>query len=175
MKTFQLIFALLLSVICSEAQPFTIDGRTFHPAFTNSSNAGYLKEYLLTGQTLENWTNLFAVRCFKDLDSPKDYIARMQYEYRVKYPNMKCATGGQESRNRWFIDFLAYPKEKSESKFLEWDFFRAEVNSSGGILVFQYAERRAYKKSIKEFDKWDIKGLRQHMLPLLTTNEFTIR
>ena len=164
---------LLLSAACSFAQSYEVAGVIFRPAFTNSSDAGYLREYLPVGQTLDAWTNLFAVRCFRDLDSPKDYIGKMAADYQQKYPGMKFATFDQKSKNRFFIDFFAYPLDK-KSKFFEWDFFRAQTNAAGGIVVFQYAERRYRKKSVHEFDTWDIHGMRQQMLPLLMTNEFTI-
>jgi hypothetical protein len=169
-----LLFVLLVSVVHSDAQSYTIITNAFFPAYTNASDAGYLKEYLQAGQTLNTWTNLFAVRCFRDLDSPKNYIDDMAIDYQRKYPGMKFAMFNEKSKNRYFIDFLAYPLDK-KSKYFEWDFFRAQTNTTGGIVVFQYAERRYRKKSIHEFDTWDIKGLRRHMLPLLMTNEFTIQ
>ena len=87
---------------------------------------------------------------------------------------MKYASGGQESRNRWFADFLVYPKTPA-SKYLEWNFFRAQTNSAGGIIVFQYTERRTFKKSIQELDSWDVPALRKQLLPFLMTNEFMIK
>lgn len=159
------------SITCSFAQGYEIAGVVFQPVYTNSSDAGYLKEYLPVGQTSNNWTKLFAVRCFKDLASPKDYIAGLGEEYRNKYPGMEFASGDQQSKGRYFIDFLAYPLVNA-SKYLEWDFIRAQTNTAGGIVVFQYAERRYSKKSIYH---WDIKALRRQMLSLLMTNEFAIQ
>jgi hypothetical protein len=168
------LLLLLLTSACSFAQNYEVAGVVFRPAYTNSSDAGYLEEYLPAGQTLDTWTNLFGVRRVRNLDSPKDYIARLGNEYHKKYPHTTFASGGEQSKNRYFVDFLAYPLDK-KSKYLEWNFFRAQTNATGGIVVFQYAERRRYQKSVHEFDSWDIKGLRMQMLPLLMTNEFTIQ
>ena len=170
----RILFFLLFTTACSFAQSYEVSGVAFHPAYTNSSDAGYLKEYLPAGQNLDTWTNLFGVRCFKNLDSPKDYIARLRNEYHKKYPHMKFASGGQQSKNRYFIDFLAYPLDE-KSKYLEWDFFRAQTNTTGGIVVFQYAERRYYRKYLDELDPMDTQKLRRQMLPLLMTNEFTLQ
>lgn len=167
----RLLLFLLLTATCASSQSYKVAGVVVRPAYTNSSDNGYLKEYLPAGQSLDTWTNLFGVRCFRDLDSPKDYIARLGDEYHKKYPHMKFASGGQQSRSRYFIDFLAYPLDK-KTNYLEWNFFRAQTNAAGGIVVFQYTERR-YSRA--DQDSWDIKGLRKQMLPLLMTNEFTIQ
>jgi len=87
---------------------------------------------------------------------------------------MAYAWGALQCSNVWYVDFLTPPSPK-KSKVLEWDFFRAETNAAGGIVVYQYAERRAYKKSYKELDAWDIKALRKQMIPILRTNEFMIQ
>jgi hypothetical protein len=172
MKALLICSSVYLAALGCHAQSIQIGTNIFYPAYTNSSSKGYLREYCIQSETTKNWTKLFAIRHFKNVESPKDYIDRMSEEYRKKLPHMKFASGGQESKNRWFIDYLIY--EKSGPKFYEWDFFRAETNATGGILVYQYAERRKYKKSIKELDSWDIKGLRKQMLPILMTNEFSL-
>jgi hypothetical protein len=154
------------------AQNFTIAGENFHPAFTNSSDAGYLKEYLAGDQTLNNWTNLFSVRYFKHVDSPKDYIAQMAIKYQQDYPKLPFDEEEQKSKDRWFMTFLMNNKTAGQEYF-EWDFFRAQTNAAGGIVVFQYAERIKFKKP-KDVDNWNIRDLRHRMIPILATNEFTI-
>jgi hypothetical protein len=72
---FLIVFCFL--VLDVHAENFTIAGNDFHPAYTNSSDEGFLKEYLPDNQTLEDWDKLFGVRYFKELDSTKDYIARL--------------------------------------------------------------------------------------------------
>ena len=161
-----------LSIARSHAQSTNIAGKIFFPAYTNSSSNGFLKEYLIHNETLDNWTKLFSIRNFEKMDSPKAYIARLGDAYHKKFPGMKYATASQESKNRWFIDFLTY--EPKGPKFMEWDFFRAETNATGGILVYQYAERIKYKKSIKEVDTDVFINLREKMLPFLMTNEFSL-
>ena len=164
--------ALFTAIWSSHSQSLVIGEQTFHLASTNSSGEGFLKEYLPQNQTLENWTNMFAERYFKKPQSPRDYIVKMNKDYHEKYPRMAFATGGDNSGNRLWTDFLMYDTGKKVS---EWNFFRAETNATGGILVYQFAERRRYKKSINELDSWDFKGLRKRMLPILTTNEFSVR
>jgi len=172
MKPFLYLLVTALAIACAPAQTLTISGQTYVPASTNSSDQGMLKEYVPAGQTIETWSNLFAVRLFKKIASPQIYMKRMEADYRGKYPGMKYASGRQESTGRWFMDFIAYPL-KDEPKFVEWNFFRAQTNAAGGIIVFQYAERRPFKKSDKEvFDSWDLAGTRTRMLPVLATNEF---
>ena len=174
MKTPLLLFVLLAFVARAGAQTFKIGGETFHPAGTNSSDAGYTRAYLPAGQTLDNYKKLFGVRCLKKTPSPRDYINGLATAYHIGYPEMKFGSGGQESLNRWFADFLVYPK-KPDSKYLEWSFYRAQTNATGGIIVFQYTERRTFKKSPKELDSWDIPALRKQLLPFLMTNEFAIK
>lgn len=172
MKALFICIAACFAILDCAAQSIQIGTNLFYPAYTNSSSAASLREYCVKPETIDNWTRLFAIRYFKKVASPKDYIARMGDEYHKKLPHMSFASGGQASKNRWFIDYLIY--EKNGPKVFEWDFFRAETNATGGIVVYQYAERRMYKKSIKELDDWDIKGLRKQMVPILMTNEFSL-
>lgn len=172
MKSFITLAFICFAALHCGAQVIQIGTNTFHPAYTNSSSEGFLREYCLRAETTDNWTKLFAIRHFRNVESPKDYIDRMGEEYRKKHPHMTFTSGGQESKNRWFIDYLMY--EKGGPKLMEWNFFRAETNATTGILVYQYSERRKYEKSVKELDSWDIKELRKQMLPILMTNEFSL-
>jgi hypothetical protein len=174
LKTPLLLFGLLAFVTGAGAQTFTIGGEIFQPAGTNLTDAGYIKAYLPAGQTLDNWKKLFGIQHLKKAASPRDYINKLAGSYHKQYPEMKFGAGGQESQNRWFADFLVYPKTP-QSKFLEWNFFRAQTNAAGGIIVFQYTERRTFKKSVKELDSWDIPALRKQLLPFLMTNEFMLK
>ncbi|HXC99550.1 MAG TPA: hypothetical protein VN048_09425 [Verrucomicrobiae bacterium] len=174
MRTLLLLFGLLPFATSAGAQTFKIAHETFHPALTNLSSAGYIKEYLPAGQTSADWTKSFGVSVLKKAVPPRSYISNLCKSYHRQYPEMKYASGGQESRNRWFADFLVYPKTPA-SKYLEWNFFRAQTNSAGGIIVFQYTERRTFKKSIQELDSWDVPALRKQLLPFLMTNEFVIK
>jgi hypothetical protein len=172
MKSLLILVFVCFTALRCDAQAIQIGTNTFYPAHTNSSSEGFLREYCLQAESTDNWTKLFAMRQFRNVDSPKDYITRTGEDYRKKLPNMKFASGGQKSKDRWFIDYLMY--EKDGPKLLEWNFFRAETNATGGIFVYQYSERRKYKKSVKELDSWDIKGLRKQMIPILMTNEFSL-
>jgi hypothetical protein len=166
LKTLLLLFGLLPFATSAGAQTFTIARENFHPALTNALSAGYIKEYLPAGQTSADWTKSFGVSYLKKVASPRNYITNLCKSYHRQYPEMKFGSGGQESRNRWFADFLVYPKT-ADSKYLEWNFFRAQTNAAGGIIVFQYTERRAFKKSITELNAWDIPAMRKQMLPFL--------
>ena len=190
-----LLFVALCLPALSQAQNFVIADKIFQPAYTNSSNEGFLEEYLPANQTLENWTNLFAIRYFKKIDSPEDYIAQLGGEYHKEFPWMKFASYDQKSKNRWFVDFVAYQRSNEsklkflgllsalipiipspkpdESKFLEWNFFRAQTNAVGnGIIVFQYAKRIPNKESTNAWQ--EVTLLRKQMIPFLATNEFEL-
>ncbi len=169
-----LLLGVLPLATGARAQTIKIAGETFRPAVTNVTSVGYLKEYLPAGQKLTNWTKSFGFTCFVNVASPSNYIHNLCTSYHRGYPEMKFGSGGQESRNRWFADFLVYPKTPA-SKYLEWNFFRAQTNAAGGIIVFEYTERRAYKKNIKELDSWNVADLRKQLLPFLMTNEFVIQ
>src|SRR6267154_3368013 len=103
MKLLQILASVCLAALRCDAQAVQIGTNMFYPAYTNSSSEGFLREYCLRAETTDNWTKLFAIRHFKNVESPKDYIDRMGEEYRKRFPYMKFASGGQESKNRWFI------------------------------------------------------------------------
>src|SRR4051812_27839146 len=118
MRTAFFCIFVIFAILGSKGESIHIGTNTFYPAFTNSSAEGSLREYCLKGETIRNWTKLFAFRQFKNLDSPKNYIARMSDDYARKFPGMTFASGGMESKNRWFVDYLVYENSNAFSKWL---------------------------------------------------------
>jgi hypothetical protein len=169
MKSFLLtiLACLAFDAAAQNVQNIRIGDAQFFLAYTNASADGYLREYCLRNETTNNWTKLFAVRHFKKVESPKKYIGQMAQDYRKKFPQMSFASGGDDKKNLWLIDYVVY--DKKEPKLIEWDVFRAQTNAAGGILVYQYAERMTYKNSMAELD---VKGLRKRMMPVMATNQF---
>lgn len=181
-RVFTALFGLLMLSINCEAEVVSIQGQKFLAAFTNQAAAGSIIEYLPKGQTLDHWTNLFAVRLMPKETSPEDYIVRMAKDYANGHRNMKFAIGHVESSDRWWVDFITYDREKntiwallsrkSKEKFLEWNFFRAENDASNGMILYQYAERHYYTHATD--DGLNFKSVRQAMVPFLKTNDFSI-
>jgi hypothetical protein len=172
MKTMLLLFALSHSVIPGQAQTFTIAGETFHPFQTNLSV--HVTSYVPTNQTRRDWTKFLAIRYGTNhLESPKRFITQSHDSYQKRNPGMTATLTGDESKNQWYVDYIDHHKMNG-SNFLAWVFWRAEPNASGGILVVQYEEQKAYNISDKELEAWDIKGLRAQMIPILVSKEFKI-
>lgn len=173
MKTFALTFTLALLFACfSQAETIRIGDQVFVLADSKQSNEGTMKEYVPREQSLQNWKRLVAVRHFHNLKSPKKYIDNLVSEYRKRYPHMKFEAGGDKARNQWLVDYIIYPRDGGP-KFVEWNFFTARPSSDRGIIVYQYAARASYEKSVEEaFKALDVPNLRREMLPVLRRSEF---
>jgi len=112
----------------------------FHCAFFDKNEEGWIKEYIPTGQTLQNWEELISVRNFNTIVSPKKYIQSMAAQYRYEYPGIDFAVFERPEFGQWGLDFIAFAR--GDKKTVEWNCFLAEKSKAGsGITVYQYAMR----------------------------------
>ena len=175
-----IVFAVAAALTCSGTlaaeEVVQVGSDVFHLAFSESADAGSIKEFVPAGETIENWSTMVAVRYFEHVDSPEDYIRNMAEEYRRLMPHMRFAVSQLEQTGAWDIDFIMYPRGEETSGFVEWNYFRAEPRGAGeGLVVNQYVVRRPYSRSIEEaFDSWDLPSFRKQMLAILKEADFHI-
>ena len=177
MKILNILLISLLSVSSLFANQITINGNKFVFQNTAQVDEGSIEEYTIEGESLDNWTHLFAIRKFHNIESTKSYIMNMGSIYKESFPHMQFAYGQAGDSDEWWIDYITYKKKKmfmkKKDKFTEWDFFTARNNPKGGIIVYQYARREFHKKSPSEsLAALDIPNLRTKMLPILIGNSF---
>lgn len=177
--TARTVFAAFLAWICygtlAGEEVVSVGGNVFHLAFTGSTDEGSIKEFVPTGETINDWSTMVAVRYFNNEQSPEAYIRNMAERYRKLMPHMQFAMSQLEPDDVWDIDFIIYPRGQT-SGFVEWNYFRAERRSvDEGIVVNQYVVRKPFERSISEaFDSLDLPTFRKQTLPILKQAEFRI-
>jgi hypothetical protein len=100
-----------LLVLGASPAPIEFDGESYLPAFTSDQPELRLVEYVRTGETVENWTKLFAVRNFP---GQRDREAVKSCEHRQAAPS----TAGvlvlvKEDGSEAMIDFLTWASSGS--------------------------------------------------------------
>lgn len=149
-----------------------IGGQRFDCCFNVQNEHGWIKAYVLQGQTIENWQTLVVVKYFDNLDSPEKYIRAMADLYSAEYPNMQFAIFEKEETGQWIIDYMVYTK--ANTGFVEWDYFQAEQAKDGpGIVVNQYAIRVPFSGSTKPaLEKLNLAERRPELLKILMMSDF---
>src|SRR5690606_16562411 len=104
------VISILLAFLFIHAirgqEQIAIGDEIFNLAHAETAKDGSLAEYILPGETIENWTTLVAVRRFDKLKSPKKYVDTMAAEYRKLLPHMEFAIMQKEDKDEWMIDYI---------------------------------------------------------------------
>ncbi|HVT73940.1 MAG TPA: hypothetical protein VHD61_12460 [Lacunisphaera sp.] len=177
MRTTTLLLVLLtLSCGASAANSITIGKKVYFEAYREENKDGSLREYVQPSESLDTWTTLIGVRIFNKLTSPKEYILNMAAEYKRRFPLNQFAIFENHKTGGWIVDYIIFPSDLTEG-VIEWNFFEAVPNKSGGgILVNQFAARRTVVNSLRETMKeWNFKEYRTSMFPLLVESGFPIK
>ena len=141
-------FIALFSASLVAKPSVTIGKQVFILAYEEKAKSGALREFLPLGESLDSWEHLVAIREFRTIAEPKQYIVSFAQQYRVQNPTAKFMITEDKVKGDWLIDFMhASPDPKV--RFIEWNVFRAR-KAKEGIVVFQYAARYRYKDAVSE-------------------------
>ena len=102
--------------------------------------AGPLKEYLPSGETLENWNHLASVRIFKNLTDPDAYLEGLgkqvvKKDPAARYQILKNGSG------LTVLDFLAFSDPSIPKPYAEWNLMKATYIPGEGLVLYQFAMR----------------------------------
>ena len=81
------------------------------------SKTDVVNQYIPFGQTLENWTSMFALRKFPNMSSPEDAVKNVTENLQLNHPEtMFKVTRDEETGDRG-VDFLIWTDDKQLSEF----------------------------------------------------------
>ncbi|MDR2901980.1 MAG: hypothetical protein LBU87_02580 [Lactobacillales bacterium] len=107
-------------------------------AYAASDGGDALNEYILPGQTLDNWTRMVAVRSFGNNHMTAEQAARsMIKELYARNPEAKINVYGGERENEFTIDFYMYTPHM---KIIEFNVFRF-IERGDMMFSLQFALR----------------------------------
>jgi len=126
-----------------------VDGEPLILAFEGETDGDTIKEFIPADQTLENWTQLAAVRHYADLDDPKALAGAVVRKLRERNPPANFELLENESTDDIVLDFIVWPEDGA---FVEFNVFLYRPAQGGGLVMYQYA-LRAYGDDSEEFIK----------------------
>ncbi len=163
--------ALLISACCvhllyadepetsAATETVHFDGEVLGLAFEGDDPNATIKEYLPAGETLDSWTRLAAIRQFSHIEDPAAYAAATLKQLKENYPQSPSAVVEDPDSGAVVLDFVVWPEDAS---FVEFNVFRYEKRSGGGLISQQYA-LRAYGENSEPFLK-DLRSLRERLV-----------
>ena len=179
------ICAMLALSAWAKPADVAFDGQSYQPTFENAERGpdgtGHpFVEFTLPGETVENWTKLFAYHDFADLEVTPDQAAAALGDV-VKEQNKDAnfvimdVPGGEEE----IIDFLTWTPGSNVMEFNVFKYVRAREGN--GLIALQYAQRfnpndldvmafREFrKKAVEEMMRVDPAPAQAHFAPKTRT------
>lgn len=139
MPTVAVLLLCDLALVAASPAPVEFDGETYVAAFSNSEPALSLVEYVREGETVENWTKLFAIRKFSLGHSPQEAVAQFQQVVKQHNPQAGVQVLVKDDGSEAMIDFLTWPKT---AEYMELNIHRyLKKPGVPGLVSYQFAYR----------------------------------
>ncbi len=139
MKILILFLAALIAPLGVTAEPsIKIGSVTLKLAYAPGDSPVGLREYILPGETLQNWTRMASVRVFKNEMKPTEYLSRVGEQVKKSHPAAQAVLFKNDKTGDHVLDFLTFT---ADSTIAEWNLMRAKYEKKKGLIVFQYAAR----------------------------------
>ena len=128
-----------LLILGASPAPIEFDGEQYLPAFTSNLKEFRLVEYVRAGETVENWTKLFAVRNFPGQRDPREAVKVFERVVKQHNPQAGVLVLVKEDGSEAMIDFLTWA---SSAEPMELNIHRY-VKKPGfpGLISYQFAFR----------------------------------
>jgi hypothetical protein len=125
-----------------EATPFiTIADIRFFLASSVPSGNPMVREYVPSGETLDNWEQLAAVRIFPRLKDPHAFLDGLGHQVVKRNPETRYWLVQNNETKDLVLDFMAFPPSTTKPFYAEWNLWRASYVDGKGLVVHQYARR----------------------------------
>lgn len=160
-----LIFLLAApAFLLADVPDVEFGGQSYHPGPEYEGDAaggsGFSAvEFTLDGETVDDWTKLFAFHDYSGLDAePAAAAATVRKTVLEQYKDASLAITDVPGRNEAILDFLTYDPERD---VMEFDIFKyARAPDGGGLIALQFAQRFP----AADFDKEAFPALRARLV-----------
>jgi len=123
------------------AKAVRFDGETLPLAFEQVNQDESLAEYIPRGQSLERWTQLAAIRRFRDRRDPAAAVGALARSLKETNPLAPSKVLENPRTGEAMIDFVTWPES---GEFVEFNIFKYRKAADGTLVAEQYA-LRAYE------------------------------
>lgn len=128
-----------LALLAASPVPVEFDGEAYRPAFTSNEPTMRLVEFVREGETVEDWTKLFAIRNFPTGKSPQAAVAEFQRVVKQHNPLAGVQVLVKDDGTEAMIDFLTWPKD---ARYMELNIHRyLKKPGHAGLISYQFAYR----------------------------------
>jgi len=152
-----------LFVFAASPAVVEFDGEQYLPSFTSNQADVRLVEYVRAGETLENWTKLFAVRNFpRRNDDPRAAVMTFEQVVKQHNPLAGVQTLVKQDGSEAMIDFLTW---ETGAKQMELNIHRyLKKPGYPGLISYQFAYRFGVTP---DMTAEKIRGLKEHWSELM--------
>lgn len=112
---------ILISSSSLRAESVVFDGETYELAYNAKNEVQVLKEFLLKGEKLENWTKLTAIFDFLQHRDPKPLAFGLLDEVKKQNPQAAGQVMENEETGEYLVSFISWPQDES---YVEFNVFR---------------------------------------------------
>ena len=147
MRVVTTLFILLASMSLARAEPLTVEfgGQHYTVNFEdqaqlpNGRPGGGIAEFTLAGETVDDWTKLFAYHAYPEAgDSPTRAVQTLGEIVKENNKDANFAIVEDEKTGEAIIDFLTWAPD---SDIMEFDVFKyARAENGPGLVAIQYAQ-----------------------------------
>ena len=81
------------------------------------SNTDVVNQYIPFGQTLDNWTSMFALRKFPNMSSPDDAVSNVTENLQLNHPETMFKVTRDDATGDRGVDFMIWTDDKQLSEF----------------------------------------------------------
>ncbi len=128
-----------LAALSAPPQPIEFDGEKYEAGFFSTQNGTRLVEYVRPGETVENWTRLFAVRNFTTSHTPQQAVQGFEAVVKQHNPLAGVRTLVKEDGSEAMIDFLTWEQGTDHVEFNVHRYLRKP--EFPGLISYQFAYR----------------------------------
>jgi hypothetical protein len=152
------VVLLELAVVSASPAVVEFDGETYVRAFSSNQPTIRLVEFIRDGETVENWTKLFAIRKFPTGTDPRSAVGQFQQVVKQHNPQAGVQVLVKEDGSEAMIDFLAWPKDADHMELNIHRYIKHPAYP--GLISYQFAYRfrttpDTTAKDIRELkDRW---------------------
>jgi hypothetical protein len=141
-----IIFVLISMAAVAEPDQVRFDGILYNLVFTDKSDGTTTTEYVREGESLGEWSTLFAVREFQNqssLKKPIQAVIDSTRQYMALPPEGLPSGGVSTHREMILVLWLVAP----DQTYYEYDLYRF-IYTGGKVISYQYAQRLPFSKNL---------------------------
>jgi len=165
MRTPLIVLCLFAATVLARAETPAVefDGQRYHLEYQNQAKhpngqpGDRLAEFTLQGETVNDWTKLFAFYLFPSSgDDPAAMAEAVGRATKENNPDANYAVIKSKDKGDAIVDFLTWAPDSDVMEFNVFKYARAEYGP--GLVALQYAQRfKLGDMSVEQF-----RALRQH-------------